>query len=133
MKLEKKKELVARTLDVGKARIRLNPSRLSEIKEAITKQDIRDLLASGAIIVLPGLGRKKVERKQKKRTPGKVRMRIVDTKRRYITLTRKFRSYLFTLRKTGKISEENYLKLRKEIKASVFRDINHLKERILQI
>ncbi len=132
MKLERKKSLVARTLGLGKERIRFNNSRLAEIKEAITKQDIRDLVESGAISVLPVSGRKLVVRRARKRTPGKVRMKIVDTKRRYITLTRKFRAYLDNLRKTGKVSEEKYQKIRSEIKASTFKDLNHFKERITQ-
>jgi len=133
MKLEGKKELAARTLNVGKARIKFNNSRISEIKEAITKQDIRDLVESGAIIIIPILGRKKVERRQRKRGPGKIRMKIIDKKRKYITLTRKFRTFLSSLRKTGKIDEEDYKKIRREIKASIFRDINHFKERISQL
>ena len=43
MNLQKKKELAARTLTIGKDRIMFNTSRLDEIKEAITKQDIKDL------------------------------------------------------------------------------------------
>jgi len=50
MNLGKKKLLAARTLKVGKARIFFVDSRKSEIKEAITKQDIRDLKQDGAII-----------------------------------------------------------------------------------
>ena len=44
MKLEGKKDLVARTLGVGKGRIVFNVQRLEEIKQAITKQDIKDLV-----------------------------------------------------------------------------------------
>ena len=47
MNLSKKKALAARTLNVGKARILFNVQRLGEIKEAITKQDIRDLHKEG--------------------------------------------------------------------------------------
>jgi large subunit ribosomal protein L19e len=130
MKLERKKELVARALGVGTGRIRFNPARLSEVKEAITKQDMRDLLAGGAIVIVPVSGRKKVEKRMRRRGPGKVRMKVVDGKRRYITLTRKFRKYLANLRATGKITEEGYQKARREIKASVFKDMNHFKEAV---
>jgi len=37
MKINNKKELAARTLGIGKSRILFNNSRLSEIKDAITK------------------------------------------------------------------------------------------------
>lgn len=46
MKLENKKDLASRALKVGKNRIAFNKSRLTEIKEAITKQDFKDLKES---------------------------------------------------------------------------------------
>ncbi|MBS3091748.1 hypothetical protein J4217_04870 [Candidatus Pacearchaeota archaeon] len=133
MKLENKKDLVARTLGVGKRRIIFHNARLLEIKEAITKQDIRDLVKEGAIILRPIMGRKKIVKRKYRRHAGKIRMKVVDKKRKYILITRKLRKYLAVLRKTEKISDEDYMKLRKEIKASSFRDMAHFRERISQI
>ena len=59
MKLDKK-QLVARTFNVGIDRIVFNKERLAEIKEAITKQDIRDLTKDGAITIREIKGRRKV-------------------------------------------------------------------------
>ena len=66
MNLGKKKQLAARTLGVGKSRVHFVNENLNEIKEAITKQDIRDLVSSGAIKVKEVKGRRKVLRKSKK-------------------------------------------------------------------
>ena len=63
MKLNKKKELAVKILGVGKSRIIFEKSRLEEIKDAITRQDIRDLAASGAIKIRLVKGRKKKERR----------------------------------------------------------------------
>ena len=52
MNLAKKKSLAARVFGVGKSRVVFAKSRLNEIKEAITKQDIRDLKKDGAITIL---------------------------------------------------------------------------------
>ena len=60
MQLNKKKELAARTLNVGIGRIFFNRERLEEIKEAITRQDIRDLVSVKAISVKEIKGRKKM-------------------------------------------------------------------------
>ena len=133
MKLERKKSLVSRTLGLGKSRIMFNNARLSEVKEAITKQDVRDLVKDGAILIRPVLGRRKIVRRKYRRTAGKVRMRVIDKKARYIRITRKLRNYLFQLRFNEKISKENYLKLRREIRASNFKDLSHFKERISQL
>jgi len=50
MKLDLKKNLAAKTLKVGRDRVQFDNTRLEEIKEAITRQDIRDLATSGAIM-----------------------------------------------------------------------------------
>ena len=73
MKLNRKKELVSRTIGVGKGRILFNKERLSEIKEAITKQDIRDLVESKAIMIREITGRRKVERRRTRRRIGSIR------------------------------------------------------------
>lgn len=130
MKLTNKKELVARTLGVGKDRIVFNSERLKEIKEAITKQDIRDLLQSKAITIKQIRGRKTIARRKNRRRKGSIKKIVRNTKREYITLTRKLRSYISELRNKGKISEEMYYQIRKEIKAKSFKDKLHLKERI---
>ncbi len=51
MQLNKKKELASRVLGVGKKRIIFNKEALEEVKDALTKQDIRDLVKSGSIFV----------------------------------------------------------------------------------
>ena len=73
MKLENKKALVARALNVGKGRIIFNRKRLPEIKEAITKQDIKDLKSDGAIHDKEKAGKKKKRRKHKKESQRKQR------------------------------------------------------------
>lgn len=130
MKLEGKKKLAARALEVGAKRILFNKERLSEIKEAITKQDIRDLYAQGAIMIKETSGRKvKVKRKTRRRA-GSVKKKVKGGKREYITITRKLRAYLKELKSHEAISNEKYIKLRKEIRMKSFRDKNQLKERI---
>ncbi len=128
MKLEKKRALVARTLGVGKGRITFNTSRLSEIKEAITKQDIKDLTSSGAIIVKEIKGRRKIVKSKSRKRAGSFKLKINDRKRRYITRTRKLRAYLKNLKQKKLISNEKFKELRKEIRASKIKDLAHLKE-----
>jgi len=94
MNLRKKKALAARTFGVGVGRIEFLEPRLEEIKEAITKQDIRDLHKDGAIRIKNIKGRKAKPRKKKKKTTGNVRKKINKRKREYVTLTRKLRKHL---------------------------------------
>lgn len=131
MKLENKKELAARALNVGKNRVVFNIQRLSEIKEAITKQDIKDLKGSGAIFIKEEKGRRKVERRKTRRRAGSIKKKVKNSKRQYIILTRKLRAHLAKLKSEGRISREQFVQLRKEIKARNFRDLSHLKEKII--
>jgi large subunit ribosomal protein L19e len=132
MKLETKKDLVARALKVGKNRIVFNTARLGELKEAITKQDIRDLKEAGVIHIKDLRGRKTKKKRKTRKRFGSIKKKVKGGKKEYIRTTRKLRSYLAYLKKTKQISPENYKELRKEIRASAFRSLAHMKERISQ-
>jgi ribosomal protein L19E len=131
MKLGKKKELAARTLNVGKARIAFVGSRTKEIKEAITKQDIRDLGIDKAILVKEIKGRKKaVKKKSKKRSPGNIKKKVNVRKELYMIMTRKLRKYIKEMRIQGKLDREQTLDIRKKIRNKSFKSLAHLKDYI---
>ncbi len=127
MNLGKKKELAARTLDVGKARIFFVKENLNEIKEAITKQDIRDLHKAGAIKIKNIMGRKTNDGIKKRRSAGNVRLKVNTRKRDYIIITRKLRNYITELRNQGKINSEFYKELRKRIRNKEFKSKANMK------
>jgi len=130
MNLGKKKALAARTLKVGKERIVFLNSRLSEIKDAITKQDIRDLKNDGAIAIKEIKGKKVNEKKSRKRGPGKIKKNVSKRKQKYVILTRKLRKYLSEMKKQDKVSKEVSDDIRKKIRNKFFRSKSHLKEYI---
>ncbi len=130
MKLETKKALASRALEVGKGRIAFNTTRLNEIKEAITKQDIKDLQKSGAITVKEVSGRRKNIKKKTRRRQGSRKKIVNNRKEEYMALTRKLRQFIQHLKRTATIDLETYRKLRKEIRAKLFKSKAHLKERL---
>jgi len=123
MNLKKKKKLVARVMNVGVDRVIFNESRLDEIKEAITRQDILDLIKNKAIVLKNIKGRKKKE-KRKRRGYGGVKKKIKKRKENYVKRVRKYRNYLKKLK--NKIPDEKYKELYKKIKQNIFKDIKHL-------
>ena len=127
MNLGKKKELAARTLGVGKERIFFAKENLNEIKEAITKQDIRDLHKAGAIKVKEVKGRRTKNKIGKRKTDGNVRLKVNRRKREYIIITRKLRKYVAELKNQGKISYEFYKELRKRIRNKEFKSKANMK------
>ena len=129
MNLEKKKNLASRALGISKKRIIFIPSRLDEIKEAITKQDIKDLKEHGAIIIKNVKGRKKkLVQKRKKRTQGNVRKRVNEKKKNYVIITRKLRKHVQYLKDNERISRENFIDVRKKIRNRQFRSLAHLED-----
>ena len=112
MNLRNKKRLAAETFGVGKSRILFVNERIEEIKEAITKQDMRNLHKDGAILIKEIRGRSKNVNKDKKRHVGKVRRKVNIRKREYVILTRKLRKVLAEKRNRGEISREEIKKLK---------------------
>tara|TARA_Y100000310_G_scaffold157298_1_gene156675 strand:- start:827 stop:1243 length:417 start_codon:yes stop_codon:yes gene_type:complete len=133
MQLNKKKELASRVLKVGKGRIVFNKESLSEIKEALTKQDIKDLVKANSIFVKEICGTLKKKKRKTRRRAGSIKKKVNTRKRDYMTITRKLRAYISELRKHGTVSSEEYWKLRKEIRAKSFKSKAHMKERINHI
>ncbi|MEX0919982.1 MAG: 50S ribosomal protein L19e [Candidatus Pacearchaeota archaeon] len=129
MNLGKKKELAKRTFNVGKERIVFVEDRLGEIKEHITKQDMRDLKKDGAIIIKDVKGRAKAKKKRKKST-GNIRKKVNKRKEEYMATTRKLRKYISELKRQGKISREDVTEIRKKIRNRAFKSKAHLKTHI---
>lgn len=128
MNLSKKKELAARTLNVGAGRIVFVKERLEEIKEALTKQDIRDLKKDGAIVIKEIKGRKKNVARKRQRGPGKIKKKVNKRKQEYVTITRKLRNYIREMKKQGKVAADDVKDLRKKIRNRLFRSKAHLKD-----
>lgn len=128
MNLAKKKALASRTLKVGESRIIFVKSRIEEIKEAITKQDVRDLHRDGAILIKEVRGRKILAKKKKSRSDGNVRQKVNKRKANYVIATRKQRKYVSELKSQGKISKEDFADMRKKIRNKYFKSLSGLKE-----
>ncbi len=128
MNLKKKKLLAARTYGVGIDKIMFMNSRLEEIKEAITKQDIRDLKNDGAIIIKNIHGRRTKVKKKKKRSAGNIKKKVKNRKADYVILTRKLRKHLAEMK--GKLTKKEVEDVRKKIKNRFFKDKSYLKEYI---
>ena len=130
MNLKKKKTLAAKTLGGGKERIVFLEPRLDEIKEAITKQDIRDLYKEGAIIIKTIKGRITKKKNKSRRGYGKVKINVNKRKKNYVVLTRKFRGMVKDLLNKGIISKQDFVELRKKIKNKQFKSKSHFKEQL---
>ena len=131
MNLSKKKNLAKKTFGKGKKRIIFVESRISEIKEAITRQDLRDLEKEGAIIIKNVKGRKKrLVKKGKKRTVGNIRKKVKKRKQEYVIHTRKLRKYTAEMKNKKVISTEDVKDIRNKIRNRAFKSKAHLRDHI---
>jgi ribosomal protein L19E len=127
MNLANKKELAAKTFGLGKERIVFVPERIAEIKEAITRQDLKDLQKVGAILIKEVSGRKtNVSRKNRRRT-GKIKLKVNKRKQEYVIITRKLRAYVSELKKQGKLTSEETTEIRKRIRNRAYKSKANLK------
>jgi large subunit ribosomal protein L19e len=130
MNLRNKKHLVARVLGVGSNRVIFDSARLDEIKESLTRQDVKDLIKSRAIMLRECRGTKRKEKRTTKRGKGKIRKIVGIRKQEYMIMVRKLRQTLKNLRKAGTINREHYISLRQKVKARAFKTRAHLMEAI---
>jgi ribosomal protein L19E len=128
MNLRSKKALAARTLGVGKGRIRF--VRLDEVKEAITSQDILSLKAKGAIEIKQVKGRRANIARTTRRGAGKIKKKIKNTKRVYVYKTRKLRAAVKNLQRAGSVTREEYKQLRSDIRGSKIKNKAHLNDHL---
>ena len=137
--LDVQRRLAAQLLKCGKHRVRFDPERLDEIKEAITKADLRGLISSGVVTKRRVLNTskfwararktQKIKGKQKGfgSRKGKKTARGIAPKRIWMNKIRLQRGFLKSLRDTEMISTTDYHELYMKSKGGFFRSIRHLK------
>lgn len=138
MMLKLQKKLAASVANCSPKRVVFDPARLEDIKEAITKTDIRLLIGDGTIKILPkqgvsrvranklqlqksrGLRRGKGSRKGKAsaRTPGK---------QTWVKKIRALRRFLKQLLDSKLITHDVYKDMYKRAGGGFFRSISHIK------
>ena len=138
MNLKMQKRVTASLLDVGAKRIWFDPNRLDEIKEAITKADLRSLIKDKAIQIKnrrgisKGRAKKNIQQKKKGRRHGKgsrqgKRTTRMPRKTSWISRVRLQRQFANYLREKKLIALETYRDLRSKIGGGYFRSKRHIK------
>lgn len=138
MKLAVQKRLASQILKCSPKRVKFNSERLADIKEAITKTDIRGLLGDKTVSAIPARGvsrsraNKKAAQKHKglQRGPGKRKGKktaINPPKKAWMTKIRLQRSFLRELKDKGYLEQEVYKNLYAKAKGGFFRSKRHIK------
>lgn len=136
--LDVQRRLAAQILKCGTNRVRFNPESLEDIKEAITKNDIRALINHGTIIkkdtntTSKFWARKRKEQKShgKQKGHGSRKGRKtarLNPKNTWINKIRLQRQFIKSLRNNNMINSSNYQELYMRSKGGFFRSLRHLK------
>ena len=137
MKLRNQKRIAAQLLKVGKKHVQFDQDNLSEIKEAITKADLRSLVGQGVIrlkqyqsqshsrVKTRAEQKRKGRRKGQGSREGKATARL-PSKREWINKVRLQRDLLVFLKEKGMITNKVYREMRAKVKGGFFRTRKHI-------
>ena len=138
MKLSVQKRLAASILKCSGKRVWIDETRQADIKESITKADIRGLIIDGSIRLKPvksiSKGRQRVIKVQKSKglrkgkgsQKGKKTARL-PSKDAWMAKVRTQREFLKDLKDKGHLSTTNYRQLYLKSKGGFFRSRRHIK------
>ncbi|MEM2582842.1 MAG: 50S ribosomal protein L19e [Candidatus Thermoplasmatota archaeon] len=138
MNLRYQRRIAADLLKCGENRVWMDPEKIEEIKKAVTRRDIENLINMGLIKkkmeegISRGRTRKRILQKKKGRRKGhgsrkgKAGARL-SSKERWIKTIRPIRAYLRELRDKGIINEKTYRLYYRRAKGGQFKNKAHLK------
>ena len=138
MDLRNQKRLASEVLKCGVNRVWIDPDKIEEVSNCITRADIRVAIDSGIIKAKPKNGTsygrirhaKAQKAKGKRKGPGSrkgtANARVRD-KRRWISIIRPIREELKTLRDEGKITPSVYRVYYRKAKGGVYKSRRNLR------
>jgi large subunit ribosomal protein L19e len=132
------KKLAAEILGVGVSRIKIDPSRISDVSQAVTREDVKRLINEGAILIKPehGIAGHASRVRHKKRVKGGRRGHgkrkgskhaRMSSKEAWMGRIRKIRRYLRYLRDHGIIEKKTYRRLYMLAKGGYFTSLSSLR------
>ncbi|MCK5698438.1 MAG: 50S ribosomal protein L19e [Candidatus Aenigmarchaeota archaeon] len=137
MNVRSQRNIAKSILKVGRNKVWIDPEKISEIQESITKNDIRKHISEGSITARPIIGTstarsKKIKLQKKKgqmtgqgKRKGTKKARI-PSKRVWITKIRALRKELNNLKSKDKIKTSEYRHLYLKSSSGVFKDKSSL-------
>ncbi|KAF5413837.1 MAG: 50S ribosomal protein L19e [Candidatus Methanogaster sp.] len=140
--LSNQRRIAANVLKIGVNRIWLDPEEKEGIADATTRNDIRDLLESGAIKAKPkkGVSRARARQRDEKRRYGhgtghgsrKGRKGARNPrKREWIAKIRALRSRLKELRADGTLPPNVYCKVYRKAKGGEYKSVAHMNAHLM--
>lgn len=139
MNVSTQKRMAAEVLGVGVNRVWVDPDALGEVAQAVTREDVRELIDDGFIQSKEkegqsrGRARERREKRRKGRGTGPGKRSGGGTarsprKREWVNSVRAQRKFLRELRDEGEIDRSTYREFYRLSKGGTFPDVSHLRE-----
>lgn len=117
------KRLAAKILKVGVDKVFIDSSKIEDVKKAVTRKDIKNLIKKGYIKKLP----ERVSFPYKKEVKRVKKGSSIKKKTIRVRTVRALRKYLKELKESGKIEKNDYKKVYRWIKGGMFRSRAHMR------
>ena len=138
MQLGAQRRIAAQLMKCSESRVVFNPERLDEVKEAITKSDIRGLIGDGVIKKRQekGVSRVRANHFAAQRAKGRSashgnrkgrKTARLPTKQAWMTRVRVQRGFLKELKQKNYLEVSTYRDLYGKVKSGFFRNKRHIK------
>ena len=142
MNLSNQKRMASEILKCGENRVWIDPERVDEAADCITRADVRTAIASGVITAKPkkGISKARVRHmlnqkaKGKRKGPGSrkgTRNARLPDKRRWISTIRPIRDELKKLRDEGRITPSVYRMYYRKAKGGVYKSRRNLRQHMI--
>lgn len=141
MDLKNQKRMAAEILKCGASRVKINPNRMADVADAITRADIRTAIQSGSIFAAPRKGNSRARinanllQKRKGRQSGRGSKKgtfntRAPRKQRWTKTIRAMREQLREYRDSGRIDRSTYRKFYRLTKGGMFKGRRNLEEHL---
>jgi len=139
--LKSQRRMAAEVMNVGENRVWIDPEHIEKVGEAITRQDIRNLIEGGAIDKKKVKGTSKARAKHSKKQKAKglrkgqgsrkgSKNARKGSKEQWMEKIRAIRTRLREMRDEEEITKEQYRELYDMSKGGFFRDVKHLENHV---
>jgi large subunit ribosomal protein L19e len=140
--LKTQRRLASDLLSTGENKVWMDPTKYKEIKEAITREDVKNLISKGVIIERKTNGQsrsraravhKKTKKGHKKGPGSRKGKHAARSKFEWKDKVRALRNELFKQRKAGKLDKKLFRIVYKKIKGNAFHSVSHMRNIILEM
>ncbi|MXX21104.1 MAG: 50S ribosomal protein L19e [Cenarchaeum sp. SB0665_bin_23] len=141
--LRSKKKLLSRVTGVGIHRLRLDPDRLDDVADAITRNNARGLVTAGIVTIKPKKGtsrgraqHKRMQRSKRGTKPGSKQGRKgarTARKATYVAKVRSLRRHLKIAKDRQEITNPEFWSLYKKVGGNTVRNKAHLRLLVQEI